>query len=252
MKRSNIKNSIKKNQELLENIADFKNSTKDIYQNFMTLIRKDLIKNKENEQSEEEINKNKQIEELLTSCKKLIHSNFSEIKKIRKSKEIIQFETFSLENYNTQLKEEQTKEINTNKRLQNEILQKKIELEKLENINNKLRKKLDFEDPASAIIIIEPEPKILQLSHENIINKNLLRELRNVNRLKKRDVRNVLDRVNHLSNAKKIQERKKQKFNLSFDETNKVANDEENKNDKLIFNKKKPKEVGHFRSLSPK
>ena len=199
------KNNIQNEKKLKNEIVDLKNAVNINWKILNEYIISNLDSSKDNNSPEDE-NERKEIEDLLNSCKSLIDSNINIDEKIQKLKEENQEITEMSQKFQYQAQKEYEDEKNKYIKLQMELTKKKSKLNDIENILNKTRAKSLYKGAKNEIYVIEPTRKHLEMHQEILSTTEAIKQLESLGRednIKLMHLKNELEELqNEFNNTK--------------------------------------------------
>ena len=194
-----------KEEKLMNEIVDLKNAVNINWKILNEYIISNLDSSKDNNSPEDE-NERKEIEDLLNSCKSLIDSNINIDEKIQKLKEENQEITEMGQKFQYQAQKEYEDEKNKYIKLQMELTKKKSKLNDIENILNKTRAKSLYKGAKNEIYVIEPTRKHLEMHQEILSTTEAIKQLESLGRednIKLMHLKNELEELqNEFNNTK--------------------------------------------------
>ena len=194
-----------KEEKLMNEIVDLKNAVNINWKILNEYIISNLDSSKDNNSPEDE-NERKEIEDLLNSCKSLIDSNINIDEKIQKLKEENQEITEMSQKFQYQAQKEYEDEKNKYIKLQMELTKKKSKLNDIENILNKTRAKSLYKGAKNEIYVIEPTRKHLEMHQEILSTTEAIKQLESLGRednIKLMHLKNELEELqNEFNNTK--------------------------------------------------
>ena len=194
-----------KEEKLMNEIIDLKNAVNINWKILNEYIISNLDSSKDNNSPEDE-NERKEIEDLLNSCKSLIDSNINIDEKIQKLKEENQEITEMSQKFQYQAQKEYEDEKNKYIKLQMELTKKKSKLNDIENILNKTRAKSLYKGAKNEIYVIEPTRKHLEMHQEILSTTEAIKQLESLGRednIKLMHLKNELEELqNEFNNTK--------------------------------------------------
>ena len=189
----------------MNEIVDLKNAVNINWKILNEYIISNLDSSKDNNSPEDE-NERKEIEDLLNSCKSLIDSNINIDEKIQKLKEENQEITEMSQKFQYQAQKEYEDEKNKYIKLQMELTKKKSKLNDIENILNKTRAKSLYKGAKNEIYVIEPTRKHLEMHQEILSTTEAIKQLESLGRednIKLMHLKNELEELqNEFNNTK--------------------------------------------------
>ena len=206
-KKSNLQkqDNSQKEEKLMNEIVDLKNAVNINWKILNEYIISNLDSSKDNNSPEDE-NERKEIEDLLNSCKSLIDSNINIDEKIQKLKEENQEITEMSQKFQYQAQKEYEDEKNKYIKLQMELTKKKSKLNDIENILNKTRAKSLYKGAKNEIYVIEPTRKHLEMHQEILSTTEAIKQLESLGRednIKLMHLKNELEELqNEFNNTK--------------------------------------------------
>ena len=199
------KDNRQKEEKLMNEIVDLKNAVNINWKILNEYIISNLDSSKDNNSPEDE-NERKEIEDLLNSCKSLIDSNINIDEKIQKLKEENQEITEMSQKFQYQAQKEYEDEKNKYIKLQMELTKKKSKLNDIENILNKTRAKSLYKGAKNEIYVIEPTRKHLEMHQEILSTTEAIKQLESLGRednIKLMHLKNELEELqNEFNNTK--------------------------------------------------
>ena len=194
-----------KEEKLMNEIVDLKNAVNINWKILNEYIISNLDSSKDNNSPEDE-NERKEIEDLLNSCKSLIDSNINIDEKIQKLKEENQEITEMSQKFQYQAQKEYEDEKNKYIKLQMELTKKKSKLNDIENLLNKTRAKSLYKGAKNEIYVIEPTRKHLEMHQEILSTTEAIKQLESLGRednIKLMHLKNELEELqNEFNNTK--------------------------------------------------
>ena len=194
-----------KEEKLMNEIVDLKKAVNINWKILNEYIISNLDSSKDNNSPEDE-NERKEIEDLLNSCKSLIDSNINIDEKIQKLKEENQEITEMSQKFQYQAQKEYEDEKNKYIKLQMELTKKKSKLNDIENILNKTRAKSLYKGAKNEIYVIEPTRKHLEMHQEILSTTEAIEQLESLGRednIKLMHLKNELEELqNEFNNTK--------------------------------------------------
>jgi len=194
-----------KEEKLMNEIVDLKNAVNINWKILNEYIISNLDSSKDNNSPEDD-NERKEIEDLLNSCKSLIDSNINIDEKIQKLKEENQEITEMSQKFQYQAQKEYEDEKNKYIKLQMELTKKKSKLNDIENILNKTRAKSLYKGAKNEIYVIEPTRKHLEMHQEILSTTEAIKQLESLGRednIKLMHLKNELEELqNEFNNTK--------------------------------------------------